>query len=68
MARDELPASDRLLTPAEVARMFKVDPVTGARWGRSGRIPSVRTLGGHRRYPEAWVLAHMESTRQERTP
>ena len=39
-----------LLTPAEVAQMFRVDPNTVTRWARSGHIASVRTIGGHRRY------------------
>jgi len=41
---------DRLLTRAEVAEIFQVSPSTIARWADSGQLPSVRTLGGHRRY------------------
>ena len=48
---------DELLTPAEVARMFSVAPETVYRWGRSGKLRSVRTPGGHRRYYEADVKA-----------
>ena len=48
--------SDRLLTPSEVARMFRVDPKTVNRWANRGRISSLRTPGGHRRYREAEVL------------
>jgi excisionase family DNA binding protein len=44
-----------LLTPAEVAAMFRVDPKTVARWAKAGKLSSVRTLGGHRRYREAEV-------------
>lgn len=44
-----------LLTPAEVATMFRVDPKTVTRWARSGKLTSVRTLGGHRRYRAAEV-------------
>jgi excisionase family DNA binding protein len=44
-----------LLTPAEVARMFRVDPKTVCRWAKTGKLNSVRTLGGHRRYREAEV-------------
>lgn len=41
---------DPLLTPAEVAALFRVDPKTVTRWARAGKITAVRTLGGHRRY------------------
>ena len=46
----------RLLTRMEVARIFRVDPKTVTRWATQGRLPSVRTPGGHRRYPETAVL------------
>ena len=39
-----------LLTPAEVAKLFRVDPKTVTRWAQSGKLQCVRTLGGHRRY------------------
>jgi excisionase family DNA binding protein len=42
--------SVRLLTPSEVAAMFRVDPKTVTRWAKAGMLSSVRTLGGHRRY------------------
>ena len=41
---------DRLLTPSEVAAMFRVDPKTVTRWATAGKLASIRTLGGHRRY------------------
>lgn len=41
---------DALLTPAEVAKMFGVDPKTVTRWAKAGKLPAIRTLGGHRRY------------------
>lgn len=44
------PDGDSLLTPSEVAAMFRVDPKTITRWAKSGRLESFRTLGGHRRY------------------
>jgi excisionase family DNA binding protein len=46
-----------MLTTAEVAKMFRVSPQTVARWGKTGKLTSVRTLGGHRRYREAEVKA-----------
>ncbi len=51
------PAPERLLTPGEVARMFRVDPKTVTRWASAGRIGSIRTPGGHRRFREADVRA-----------
>jgi excisionase family DNA binding protein len=57
MSGRKIPDADRLLTPAEVAAIFRVDPKTVTRWARDGRLTAVRTLGGHRRYREAEVLA-----------
>ena len=57
MSGRAVPDAERLLTPAEVAAMFRVDPKTVTRWARDGRLTSVRTLGGHRRYRESEVLA-----------
>ena len=45
-----MPESQDLMTPAEVAALFRVDPKTVTRWADSGRLSAVRTLGGHRRY------------------
>jgi len=39
-----------LLTPAEVAAMFRVDPKTVTRWAVAGKLTALRILGGHRRY------------------
>ncbi len=50
-----VPSSEPLLTPAEVASLFRVDPKTVTRWAKSGKLSSIRTLGGHRRYREAEV-------------
>ncbi|HZG99147.1 MAG TPA: BldC family transcriptional regulator [Nocardioidaceae bacterium] len=47
--------SETLLTPAEVAAMFRVDPKTVTRWAKAGKLSSIRTLGGHRRYRESEV-------------
>jgi excisionase family DNA binding protein len=54
-----------LLTPAEVAAAFKVDPKTVTRWAKAGKLNSIRTLGGHRRYLEAEVLAKLASPPEE---
>ena len=42
--------SGRLLTRAEVAGIFQVSPSTITRWAEAGKLPTVKTLGGHRRY------------------
>ena len=42
--------SQVLMTPAEVAALFRVDPKTVTRWADAGKLTAVRTLGGHRRY------------------
>jgi excisionase family DNA binding protein len=46
---------ERLLTPGEVAALFRVDPKTVTRWATAGRIGSIRTPGGHRRFRESEV-------------
>ena len=43
-------AEHELLTPGEVAVMFRVNPKTVTRWARAGKISAVRTIGGHRRF------------------
>ena len=48
---------ERLLTGAEVAKLFRVDPKTVPRWADKGRLTCIRTPGGHRRYRESEVRA-----------
>jgi len=47
--------SEALLTPAEVASLFRVDPKTVTRWAKAGKLTAIRTLGGHRRYRQSEV-------------
>ena len=54
------PESEPLLTPSEVATLFRVDPKTVTRWAKAGKLTSIRTLGGHRRYRESEVRAQLE--------
>jgi len=56
---------DALLTPAEVAALFRVDPKTVTRWAKAGKLSSIRTLGGHRRYRADEVKKFLEGVRQE---
>lgn len=51
---------DRLLTPGEVAALFRVDPKTVTRWAAAGKIGSIRTPGGHRRFRESEVKARLQ--------
>lgn len=55
------PEVEHLLTPAEVASLFRVDPKTVTRWAKAGKLSSIRTLGGHRRYRSSEVHALLES-------
>ena len=51
---------DELLSPAEVAALFRVHPKTVTRWAKTGQLRAIRTPGGHRRYARAEVLAFVE--------
>lgn len=57
---DEQPEPEVLLTPAEVAAMFRVNPKTVTRWARAGKISAIRTLGGHRRFRASEVRRFLE--------
>ena len=52
---------ENLLTPAEVAALFRVDPKTVTRWAKAGKLTAVRTLGGHRRYRQSEVQSLLNS-------
>lgn len=58
--RDEGDEGQLLLTPAEVAKLFRVDPKTVARWAEKGKLTSVRTLGGHHRYRASEVYGLLQ--------
>lgn len=58
---------ERLLTPGEVANLFRVDPKTVTRWATAGRIGSIRTPGGHRRFRESEVQALLSELTTEAT-
>ena len=55
-------AQENLLTTAEVATLFRVDPKTVTRWAKAGKLTSIRTLGGHRRYKESEVKELLKAT------
>ena len=57
---------DELLTPSEVAAMFRVNPKTVTRWHRTGKVSAIRTLGGHRRFRASEIRRLLEES--ERAP
>lgn len=60
--------SSTLLTPKEVARLFSVDSRTVTRWAAAGRLKSIRTLGGHHRYPADDVHKLLATNNGAHTP
>ena len=53
---------EELMTPGQVAKLFAVDPKTVSRWANSGKITSVKTLGGHRRFRAAEIRAMLAAS------
>ena len=58
-------APDALLTPSEVAAMFRVNPKTVTRWARAGKLSAIKTLGGHRRFRASEIRRCLEEMSQE---
>ena len=58
-------STSSLLTPGEVAVMFRVDPKTVTRWAQAGKLSAVRTLGGHRRFLESEVMELLGAVPQQ---
>lgn len=56
-------ASD-LLTPDEVARIFKVSARTVGRWAKTGKLPAFRTPGGQARFSRSVVEAFLAEAEQ----
>jgi excisionase family DNA binding protein len=61
------PATTPHLHTADVAGLLGVSPKTVARWAKEGKLPFRRTLGGHRRYPEAAIRELAAGLAQEAT-
>jgi excisionase family DNA binding protein len=55
------------LRTAEVADILHVSPKTVSRWAKEGKLPFLKTLGGHRRYPEAKIRELANELREEPT-
>jgi excisionase family DNA binding protein len=62
MSAPKPPEPEPLMTPQEVAMMFRVDAKTVTRWAKAGKLDSIRTAGNHRRYRTADVLALYHGT------
>jgi excisionase family DNA binding protein len=62
---DELDAPEQLLTPSEVAQLFRVNPKTVTRWARAGKLTAIRTLGGHRRFRASEIKRCLEEMSTE---
>lgn len=58
------PDIEPMLTPAEVATLFRVSVKTVTGWARDGKLACIRTLGGHRRFREAEVQALLRGERR----
>jgi excisionase family DNA binding protein len=63
-AAPELP---HYLRTTEVADILQVSPKTVSRWAKDGKLPFLRTLGGHRRYPAAEIRQLAEELRIQPT-
>jgi excisionase family DNA binding protein len=57
------PDRSSYLQTAEVADLLHVSPKTVSRWAKEGRLPFLKTLGGHRRYPAAEIRQLAEGLR-----
>jgi excisionase family DNA binding protein len=57
----------RYLLGGEVADILHVSPKTVSRWAKEGKLPFLRTLGGHRRYPAAEIRQLADELRAQPT-
>ena len=55
------------LRTSQVADIFHASPKTVSRWAKEGKLPFIKTLGGHRRYPESKIRELAASLRQGAT-
>jgi len=62
---EDFDAPEALLTPSEVAALFRVNPKTVTRWARAGKLTAIRTLGGHRRFRVSEIRRFLEEMSQE---
>jgi excisionase family DNA binding protein len=62
--RQPRPTEPKHLTASQAAALLQVSPKTVSRWAKEGKLPYVRTLGGHRRYPDSEIRALVETLSQ----
>ena len=62
---EDFDAPEALLTPSEIAALFRVNPKTVTRWARAGKLTAIRTLGGHRRFRVSEIRRCLEEMSQE---
>ena len=65
--RQPKPAEPKHLTASQAAALLQVSPKTVSRWAKEGKLPFVRTLGGHRRYPDSEIRALVDSLSERPT-
>ncbi|MGH9126733.1 MAG: helix-turn-helix domain-containing protein [Acidimicrobiales bacterium] len=60
---------EQYLSRGEAARRLGVPPRTVQEWARHGKLPCIRTLGGHRRFSPSDVdaISEMAKTHRVRT-
>jgi excisionase family DNA binding protein len=56
----------KLMKPGEVAALLRVDPKTVTRWASAGKLRSIRTIGGHRRFFSEDIAAIMMGDKNPR--
>jgi len=61
------PEVPHYLHTAEVADILHVSPKTVSRWAKEGKLPFLKTLGGHRRYPAAEIRQLADGLRAQPT-
>ena len=65
--RQPKPSEPKHLTASQAAALLQVSPKTVSRWAKEGKLPFVRTLGGHRRYPDSEIRALVDSLSERPT-
>jgi DNA-binding transcriptional MerR regulator len=64
MQRMDSTDARRWVKPAVASAKFGVSPQAIRAWAKAGKVTSIRTLGGHRRYDEDEVAAMVDQSLQ----